>query len=159
MDSYNVVMLMFGVIFIIIQGLIVNYLVQLEKIGCECAMDWRKKFIVFFLVFSIVYTASTFFIDPASLPLLQTIVVVCGLTNVILTLQYVDKLKKLKCECSESVYRDVMTFIAIFNAILYSLILTLLVYFLFSMASYAKKGNFAMPRQKKQISIKPMKRK
>lgn len=159
MDSYNIVMLLFGIIFIIIQGLIVNYLVQLEKLGCQCAMDWRRQFIIFYLVLSIVYTLTTFFIDPASLPLLQTIIVVLGIVNVIYTLQYVNKLKKIKCECSESVYRDVMTFIAIFNAILYALLLTLLVYFLFSMATYAKNKNFAIPRQKKQISIKPMKRK
>jgi len=157
MDTYKFVMLFFGIIFVVIQTLIVNYLVKLESMGCECAMDWRRNFIIFFLVLSIVYTLSSFFIDKDSLPLLQSIMVITGIINVILALQYIDRLKKEKCECSESLYRDVLYLVSIFNAILYSLLIVLLIYFFFSMASYSKSAKF--PRQKKSISIKPMKRK
>lgn len=157
MDMYKFVMLFFGIIFVVIQTLIVNYLVKLESMGCECAMDWRRNFIVFFLVLSIVYTLSSFFIDKDSLPLLQSIMVITGIINVILALQYINRLKKEKCECSESLYRDVLYLVSIFNAILYSLLIVLLIYFFFSMASYSKSAKF--PRQKKSISIKPMKRK
>lgn len=157
MDMYKFVMLFFGVIFVVIQTLIVNYLVKLESMGCKCAIDWRRNFIVFFLVLSIVYTLSTFFIDKDSLPLLQSIMVITGIVNVILALQYINRLKKEKCECSESIYRDILYLVSIFNAILYSLLIVLLVYFFFSMASYSKSAKF--PKQKKSISIKPMKRK
>ena len=156
MNTYKGVMLIFGVIFVVIQTFIVNYLVQLENIGCKCAMDWRRNFILFFLVLSIVYTLSTFFIDKDSLPLLQSIIVITGIVNVILALQYINRLQKEKCECSESVYRDILYLVSIFNAILYSLIIVLLVYFFFSMASYSK--SLKVPKQKKGISIKPMKR-
>lgn len=152
MGKYNIIMFVFGTLFIIIQSLIINYLVQLEKTGCECALDWRRHFILFYLVLSIVYTLTTFLIDERSIPLLQTIMVITGLLNVIFTLQYVNILKQKKCECSISVYRDIMMFIAIFNAIIYALMLTILIYFTFTMATYAKTS---LP--KKQISIKSMK--
>lgn len=154
MGQYNVIMLVFGVIFIIIQSLIINYLVQLEKTGCECAMDWRRQFILFFLVLSIVYTITSFLIDERSLPLLQTTMVIIGLLNVIFTLQYVNKLKEKKCDCSQSVYRDIMMFIAIFNAIIYALMLTIIIYFMFTMMTYSKNAHAF--KGKKQISIKPM---
>lgn len=154
MGQYNVVMFVFGILFIIIQCIIINYLVQLEKTGCQCAMDWRRQFILFYLVLSIVYTLTTFLIDERSLPILQTTMVVTGLLNVIFTLQYVNMLKQQKCECSQSVYRDIMMFIAIFNAIIYALMLTILIYFMFTMATFSK--NSQAFKYKKQISIKPM---
>jgi hypothetical protein len=156
MNSYKLMMLVFGILFVIIQSLIVNYLVKLERMGCKCAMDWRKNFIVFFLVLSIVYTLSTFFIDRDSLPLLQSIMVITGIVNVILALQYINRLKKEKCECSESMYRDILYLVSIFNAILYSLLIVLLIYFFFSMATYSQSTK--TPKYKKSISIKPMKR-
>ena len=155
MDMYKAVMLIFAIIFIVIQCLIINYLAKLESIGCECAMDWRRHYIVFFMIISVVYAAVISFVQKESMPLIQTMMFVIGLLNVVFTLQYVNKLKKEKCKCSESVYRDVMMFVSIFNAILYSLFLTLMVYYIFSMASYMKT---VRPAQNNKVSIRPLKR-
>ncbi len=158
MDFYKLVMLIFAILFVVIQGLIVNYLIKLESIGCDCAMDWRRNYIVFYLILSIIYALSAFFLDRDSIPLIQTLMVVFGLINVVVTLQYVHKLKKEKCECSESLYREIMMFVAIFNAIVYSSLLVLLIFLLFTMASYAKSAQGKISKGKKSISIRPIKK-
>lgn len=158
MDFYKLVMLIFAILFVVIQGLIVNYLIKLESIGCECAMDWRRNYIIFYLILSIIYALSAFFLDRESLPLMQTLMVIFGLINVVMTLQYVHRLKKEKCECSESLYREVMMFVAIFNAIVYSSLLVLLVFLLFTIASYAKTAQGKITKGKKSVSIRPLKK-
>lgn len=158
MDFYKLVMLIFAILFVVIQGLIVNYLIKLESIGCDCAMDWRRNYIVFYLILSIIYALSAFFLDRDSIPLIQTLMVVFGLINVVVTLQYVHKLKKEKCECSESLYREIMMFVAIFNAIVYSSLLVLIIFLLFTMASYAKSAQGKISKGRKSISIRPIKK-
>lgn len=158
MTPYNFIMFFFAAIFVVLQTLIVNFLYKLESIGCQCAMDWRRQYIIFFLILSILYTLFAFFFDPASLPLMQSIMVILGLVNVVVTLQYVYRLKKEKCECSESIYRDVMTFIAIFNAIVYSLLLSVIIFFFYTMASYVKTAKNTVDGAKKSFSIRPLKK-
>lgn len=135
---YNIVLLLFAIFFVVIQLLIINYLYKLETTGCKCALDWRRNFIMFFLVIAIVNLLVTSFLTHEQIPFIQTLVTVLGLVNVIVTLQYVNKLKIEKCECSKSIYREIMMYVAIFDAIVYSSALVLVVYVLFSLASYAK---------------------
>lgn len=135
---YTVVLLLFAIFFVVIQLLIINYLYQLEKIGCKCAMDWRRSFILFFLVLAIVNLLVTSFLTHEQIPWVQTLITVLGIINVVVTLQYVQKLKTQKCECSQSFYREIMIYVAIFDAIVYSAALVFVVYFLYAIASYAK---------------------
>jgi hypothetical protein len=135
---YNVILLLFAIFFVVVQLLIINYLFKLEKTGCKCALDWRRNFILFFMVVAVVNLLVTSFLTHEQIPLVQTLVTVLGLVNVIVTLQYVNKLKTEKCECSASIYREIMMYVAIFDAIVYSAALVLVVYILFSIASYAK---------------------
>jgi hypothetical protein len=116
MDFGNIVLILFTLVVIGIQTLIIHYLMRLEAIGCKCAMDWRRNYIMFYWIISVIYMLSAFFIDRNTIPIIQTIVSVLGLLNVIFTLQYVHRLKKEKCECSESIYREVLNVAAIFSA-------------------------------------------
>ena len=156
-EIYKIIGVLISLILVVIQALIVHYLMRLEKIGCECAMDWRRNYIMFFFVITILYVASAFFISRETLPILQVIITVFGLLNVVFTLQYVHKLKKEKCECSVSIYREVMMVVAIFNAVMYSLLLTLIIFFLFTMISYAKAASNGVASGKKAMSVKPLK--
>lgn len=158
MDFFKIVMFVFGIIFVILQLLILNYLFKLEKTGCECAMDWRRNFVLFFMVLSLLYSVSALFIDRSAIPILQTVMVVLGLVNVVVVLQYVHKLKEEKCACSESVYREVMMYVAIFNAIVYSALLSLLIFFLFTVASFAKGAEGRVGTVRKSMSIRPIKK-
>lgn len=135
----KILLIVFAVMFVILQLLILNYLMQLEKIGCACAMDWRRSFIMFYLVLGVINIFISAVVDESHIPYLQTIMVVVGVLNIIFTVQYVQKLKQQKCECSQSVYRDVMVYVSIFNAIIYSSILLYVVYALYTVANFVKK--------------------
>ena len=55
---------------------------------------------------------------PKALVIPPTVLVIFGWVYIIATLQYVERLKKEKCECSNSVYRDVMELFAKINALM-----------------------------------------
>jgi hypothetical protein len=153
---WQAVVIAAAVLFFVIQALIVHYLIKLESIGCKCAMDWRRQYIIFYFVISILYMLSAFFIKRESIPILQTLMVVLGLANVVFTLQYVNKLKKEKCECSESIYRDVLGIVSIFNAVIYSMLLTYIIFFLFTVLSFVSSANKKLEISKRSISVKPL---
>jgi hypothetical protein len=154
MDSYDVFMFVMAILFVIIQLLLINYLLRLEKIGCECAMDWRRNFMMFYMGVTIVHVMALTLVPRNLIPLVQTSVSVLGVMNVILTLQYVGRLKREKCQCSESVYKEIITLVAIFNAVMYMLLLVIVLYMIFSLGMSSSKA--AAVSSKKNISIRPL---
>lgn len=111
---------------LVLQVLNVNYLYSLEAAGCECAMDFKRKYIMFytgiFIVYSILsnFIAPAFFISFAYLTL--PVILVAGIINVVFTLQYVHQLQADNCKCSESVYRDILYAVGIINAASYGIL-------------------------------------
>jgi hypothetical protein len=103
----------------------VYYLYSLEQKGCECAMDFRRVYIMVFTAIFLVYSITLHWFAPKILlnyiPYILPVVLVGGIVNVVYTLQYVAKLKATNCKCSESVYRDVMETLAIVNAVTYGI--------------------------------------
>lgn len=152
MDSYDVIMFIFSILFVAIQVLLINYLLRLEQIGCQCAMDWRRYYIIFYMVVVLLHVVFTTFAERSSLPLLQTLVAILGIINVIVTLQYIARLQREKCECSESVYRDVILLVAIFNAIVYISLIIMVLYLLFSLMG----KSLISSTPKKTVSIRPL---
>jgi hypothetical protein len=103
----------------------VYYLYSLEQKGCECAMDFRRIYIMAFTAIFVVYSITLNIFAPKilinNIQYILPVILVGGIINVIYTLQYVAKLKATKCECSESTYRDIMETLAIVNAVTYSI--------------------------------------
>lgn len=128
----------FVAIAVVINLLILNYLLKLEKIGCECAMDWKRNYIMFFTVLSILYLMIAPVISESAMPFVQTVFIVLAVMNMVYVVQYVHRLKKTKCECSESIIREVMFIVAIINAILYTFLLTTLIFLLYTVTRAAK---------------------
>lgn len=117
--KFNTKIILIGIVAIIIQLSILYYLWNLEKIGCKCAMDWRRDYIMAFIVIGLVYLCS-YMIYKDKLPLYFSLIfMILGLINIVAVIQYVNKLKDDNCECSESVMRDIMYVIALFNAVMY----------------------------------------
>lgn len=102
--------------FIVLQLLILKYLFDLEKIGCACAMDWRRSYAMFYLVVSVVLSLVFMFVNRRDFMGLRLIMGAMGILYVISVLQYVYRLKKEKCECSQSAYREIMYIVAIIQA-------------------------------------------
>lgn len=140
---YDIIMFAFGVLFIVLQLLLINYLLRLERIGCKCAIDWRRKFMIAYMFLLLVHAALVTFVTKEVLeyPIIQTIMLVLGVVNVIITLQYLAQLRRDNCNCSESMYKDIITMIAYLNTLLYFFMLVVVAYFMFSMAYRSKMEN------------------
>jgi hypothetical protein len=106
----------FIVIGVILSSLIIYYLKNLETIGCACAMDYKRTYIMSYHIFSIFIGLLGIFINLDILRkhnVLQLIFGVISITNYVFTIQYVHQMKKENCNCSESVYRTMMYILSI----------------------------------------------
>jgi hypothetical protein len=110
--------------------LIIYYLKRLETIKCDCALNFKRNYILAFTSLSLLLSISNFLFKGYKiyikiLLLIYIPLIIASITNIIFTIQYVSELKKTKCECSESVTREIMFIVSILRAIV--IILALLV--------------------------------
>jgi hypothetical protein len=111
---------------------ILNYLIRLERIGCACAMDWRRTYMIAYMIMTIligIFTMASGMKPPVALAMALPIL---GLFYIVFVLQYVSRLKKEKCECSESVFRDVMEILAYLYVLLMLLSIVLIAMVMFN---------------------------
>lgn len=114
-----------------LSSLIIYYVTNLEKIGCECSMGYKRTYILAFSGFSIAYSlfATIYGVDKLMVlymknPLLYAfpaIIAIGAIVNIVFTLMFIEEMKKKNCKCSESVYRDMMYVLAILQASSYAL--------------------------------------
>lgn len=110
--------------------LIIYYLKRLETIKCNCALNFKHHYILGFTSLSLLLSISNLlFREYKNFINFKLLIyfpwILATITNVIFTIQYVNELKKNKCECSESVTREIMFILAILRAI--AMILALLI--------------------------------
>lgn len=147
---------------VVLSSLIIYYVTNLEKIGCECSMGYKRTYILAYNAVAILYGVSMaiFGIDKFSLILLKQpvlflipgLLAVAGILNVVFTLMFVEEMKKKNCKCSESVYRDMMYVLAIIQAVSVGLALFLGGY---AGYMYVKSSGIASkltPKQMKEIN-------
>ena len=113
--------------------LIIYYLKRLDTIKCNCALNFKRNYILGFTSLSLILSISNFlFRDYKNFVKFKLFIyvpwVIASIMNIIYTIQYVTELKKIKCECSESVYREIMFILAILNAIAMSMALLIIVF-------------------------------
>ena len=121
----------FIVIGVILSSLIIYYLKNLETIGCACAMDYKRTYIMAYHIFSIFIGLLGIFINLDILRkhnVLQLIFMVISITNYVFTIQYIEEMKKENCNCSESVYRTMMYIFSIIYLLTIALLL-FIIYF------------------------------
>lgn len=108
------------------------YLFKLEKIGCDCALNWKRNYMITFMIFVL----STNFVSII-LPSLRYNVVfvvisaVLSLMFLIVTIQYVQQLKKDKCDCSKDLTREIMFYYSWIMLVLFWLSIAILLYVLY----------------------------
>ena len=118
----------------ILTGSIVYYLKHLETIGCKCAMNYKRTYIMSFHIFNLAFGAASLlsggklpeYIAKSAyvLPIISVLLIAI-ITNIVFTLQYVEELKKDNCDCSESVFRTMMYVLSIISAVTWGLALLL----------------------------------
>jgi hypothetical protein len=112
------------------------YLHKLEKIGCDCALNWRRNYIIAFIVFSLTWNVATMFSPSLRYNLLIAIIVFAlALMFLIVTIQYVNKLKKDKCECSKDLTREIMLYYSWIILIVSLIIAAFIVFVLYKVNS------------------------
>lgn len=98
-----------------------HYVVRLERIGCDCAMDFRRSYIQWYtlalIVIGVVNVALRLSGGAGGLAVislvLSPIVALATIVYVVFVLQYVDRLRREKCECSETMARAVLYIVTV----------------------------------------------
>lgn len=92
-----------------VHAIILSWVNKLEK-KCDCSADWRRDYIKYFSIVSVVIAfANAFMPRPLlmqNMPLLM-IFALAGLVNMGAILSYIPNLKKKQCDCAiENDWRD-----------------------------------------------------
>jgi hypothetical protein len=117
---------------IALSSMIVYYLYSLERLGCQCSLTGKRAYI---LGFNSLLIAFNLFIlgmggadGMASLmmkyPFIYIIYFLIGIgqiVNVAFTIEFVNDMKREKCACSDSVFKDIMYILSIIQAITISI--------------------------------------
>lgn len=127
MDPISII---FNLIAIVLWLFILYYITNLETIGCKCALDWRRTFIqyyIIYLLFMIVFmsrNAPSYFL---------TLHFVVSVAFILIVYHYIHDLKMKKCKCSENTARDVLMYVNYVQIFMVFFILILLVHLMFEL--------------------------
>ncbi len=127
----------------VISGLIIYYLKNLETIGCKCALNFKHHYILIFT--SIALTIGVLNILFNSIHMFRMFMLIisipyfiAAIVNMVFTIQYVDEMQKINCDCSESIYRTMMFILAIINASVWALSILIFIYLFYIINSSSK---------------------
>ena len=123
---------------IALSSILVYYLYSLEKLGCQCSLTGKRAYILGFNSFLIAFNLFVLVMGGTEgiialyqkfpiLYLVPVLLIAGSVTNVIFTLQVIDDMKREKCACSDSVYRDIMYILAILQALTWSILVLVMV--------------------------------
>ena len=148
------------VINLTLNSLIIYYLNNLKNIGCSCAMNYKRDYIMAYSGIIIAMNVLTIgyggtekvaglYIKYPILCGVLAAAVIGSIVNVVFTLQYVEEMKRINCECSESVYRDMMFILSIIQAASLGILILLLAYMGYTIFSISHTG---LDELKKSVS-------
>jgi hypothetical protein len=120
--------------------LIIYYLKNLETIGCKCALNFKHDYIFYFTSFALAIGISnilfgTFVPFQMFMMIILVPYLIAGVVNLFMTISYIDEMKKINCDCSESIFRTMMYILAILNICIISLSVLIFI-FIFFMARH-----------------------
>lgn len=103
-----------------------HYVVRLERIGCDCAADFRRTYIQWFTLALIVIglinialrlTGGDIGLAVLSM-ILSPILFAATIVYIVFVIQYVNRLRREKCTCSDGIARSVLYIVTIINVTL-----------------------------------------
>lgn len=116
------------IITIILFVYILSFLVKLESIGCDCAKDWRRNYIVMYSVYVICLSVLQMFQPTSTFAVaVAPVTVGLGIMFIIFTLQYVHRLQNEKCACSDDIGRVILYIVAAIDATVFAIVGLLIV--------------------------------
>lgn len=129
---YFVPQFIFSAFIIALYIVFLVYLVKLEKIGCKCALNWRRNYMITFMIFSL--ATNVISVIAPSLRLNKVYVIISAILSLmflIVTIQYVKKLKNDKCECSKDSTREILFYYSWIMLVLFWLSVGIILYTLY----------------------------
>lgn len=100
-------LILMNVLYIVLWVYVYMYIQKLEQMGCDCSNDWRRSFIKGYVVLLVVFALLKIFkVVPSEL--VMTVYFAMTVFFVFVVFDYIHELKVKKCQCSESMTRDVL---------------------------------------------------
>lgn len=137
---------------------ILVYLFRLEGTGCECAMGFRRTYAIAYIIASFVYSVLMAGVDmyltaagktpednPALVIGVGTVsfaMLAAGIAYVILSVQYINRLRDEKCACSDALARDVWEVVLYIKIALYAVVALQFVIALVALTASPAAGSF-----------------
>ena len=137
---------LFGFMFsLIIQGLIIYYLYNLESKDCNCIRDWRHNYIKYFAIFIIIFNAFNFtFVNmPKAAMSLGVLLILLQLVNIYAFFTYVGELNETKCKCAvdkQPVLNSFMNALRWFQVVAVIIVILMIIFFVLFMRSLFTKA-------------------
>lgn len=127
------------------------YLFKLEKIGCNCALNWRRNYMIVFMIFALSTNFLSLIVPSIKFNVvLASISAILSLMFLIVSIQYVQKLKDDKCECSKDLTREIMYYYSWIMLVLFLISLTFVIYILYRLYSLDTKSQVKSTRKLKK---------
>ena len=98
---------------------------KLEKTGCACSKDWRRDFIMYWMIIYTLFVLLPIILIKYGMKrlaqVISMIMFILGLIFIVVVFQYVRKLKEIKCKCADGTELKVLE---IFNYVQIGLMAT-----------------------------------
>ena len=131
MNIFRGVIIVLGILYISVLLIIYKYTQELENTGCACSTDWRRTYISWYVMIMIVFVlvqilVSMFgnmerLVNVMGMGLVPFVLLILTVLFVIYTFQYVNRLKREKCKCSEGTGRMVLQILSWYYVIMWAL--------------------------------------
>lgn len=126
----------FSLVVIIIYIIILTYIFQMNSQLCQCASNWKKEFIRYYCFYAILKTVLIVFFYTSVYQnkifnVYKHIDIILFITFVIITITYINELRKKKCLCSNNWKRKLTLIYAWFGVGMSGLLLVFATIFIF----------------------------
>lgn len=131
----NPLAIIFNLAAVLIWLFILYYITNLEITGCKCALDWRRNFIQYYIIYLLIMMLFSTRNLP---PYILTLHFVFSVCFILIVHHYINDLKTKKCKCSESTVRDVLMYVNYIQLYMVIFILILLVHLMFEFNAFIR---------------------
>lgn len=129
------------------------YLFKLEKIGCDCSLNWRRNYMITFMIFALSTNLISIIVPSIRLNIVFVVIsAILSLMFLIVTIQYIQKLKNDKCECSKNLTREIMFYYSWIMLVLFWLSIGILLYVLYLLNTRKTTKQFSSKPKVKSVS-------
>lgn len=94
------------------------WIFNLEKHNCECSKNWRRNFMKWFYLASILFQGAILMRNKTIITYLAGPIATASLAYLYVTLTYIHKLQMDQCDCTAGRHRTILFWLALGQAFL-----------------------------------------